>query len=203
MTVAGRVVRDASLEVVPERAEIVVAGRRAGRRPWRTLALHKPRGVVTTRRDPEGRRTVFDLLGDAGATLVTVGRLDLATTGLLLFTTDTQLANRLTDPATGIIRRYIVTVRGEFTDEAAALMESGRGTMRAHSVSVRKRSARETHLIVELTEGQNREVRRLCEAAGHEVTRLKRIAFGAIELGDLPLGRWREVTREEIKRTLE
>jgi 23S rRNA pseudouridine2605 synthase len=67
---------------------------------------------------------------------------------------------------------------------------------------VRKRSTRETHLIVELTEGRNREIRRLCQAAGHEVTRLKRVAFGGLELGDLPPGKWREVTREEIEGTL-
>jgi 23S rRNA pseudouridine2605 synthase len=184
VTVGGRTVRDPAFAVVPEPRNIVVEGRSAGPRPWRTIALHKPRGVVATRRDPEGRPTVFDLLGDEAATLVAVGRLDLATTGLLLFTTDNHLADRLTDPSTGIVRRYVVTVRGHLSDEAAARMEI------------------ETHLIVELTEGRNREIRRLCEAVGHEVTRLKRIAFGTIELGDLQPGRWRDVTREEIRRTL-
>jgi 23S rRNA pseudouridine2605 synthase len=202
VTVGGRTVRDPAFAVVPEPRNIVVEGRSAGPRPWRTIALHKPRGVVATRRDPEGRPTVFDLLGDEAATLVAVGRLDLATTGLLLFTTDNHLADRLTDPSTGIVRRYVVTVRGNLSDEAAARMEIGTGAMRAQSVEVRKRSTRETHLIVELTEGRNREIRRLCEAVGHEVTRLKRIAFGTIELGDLQPGRWRDVTREEIRRTL-
>jgi 23S rRNA pseudouridine2605 synthase len=202
VTVDGHIVGDPGAEVVPERSDIVVDGRRAGRRASRTIALHKPRGVVTTRRDPEGRRTVFDVLGDEGTALIAVGRLDLATTGLLLFTTDTRLADRLTDPSSGIVRRYVVTVRGSVGSEAAGRMQRGIEGMRARAVTVRKRSTRESHLIIELTEGKNREIRRLCAAVGHEVTRLKRVAFGAIELGDLEPGRWREVTGAEIKRTL-
>ena len=197
VTVAGRIVRDPATPVVPETARIAIDGRRPRPSRRRTIVLHKPRGVITTRRDPEGRRTVFDLLGDQAEGLVAAGRLDLATTGLLILTTETQLANRLTDPANGFIRRYVVTVRGEVTDEHARVMKDGLDGMTAHSVVVRKRSTRETHLTVELTEGKNREVRRLCEAAGHAVTRLKRIAFGPIELGDLPPGKWRELTRAE------
>jgi 23S rRNA pseudouridine2605 synthase len=184
--------------VVPETARIDVDGARAIAAPWRTIAFHKPRGVVTTRRDPQGRPTVFDLLGDDGRSLVVVGRLDLATSGLLILTTDTQLADALTDPENGIVRRYVVTVRGALAEEAAARMLEGIDGLRAHSVVVRKRSSRETHLIVELTEGKNREIRRLLSALGHEVTRLKRIAFGAIALGDLPPGRWRDLTRAEV-----
>ena len=197
VTVAGRIVRDPATLVVPETARIAIDGRRPSRSRRRTIVLHKPRGVITTRRDPEGRSTVFDLLGDDAEGLVAAGRLDLATTGLLILTTDTQLANRLTDPSNGFVRRYVVTVRGALTDESARLMERGIEGMTAHSVAIRKRSTRETHLIIELTEGKNREVRRLCDASGHEVTRLKRIAFGPIELGDLAPGEWRELTREE------
>ena len=202
VTVGGRIIRNAAFEVVPEQADIAVSGRRRRPRPWRTILLHKPRGVVTTRRDPQGRRTVFDLLGPDAAGLVAVGRLDMATTGLLLLTSDTRLANRLTDPETAVVRRYAVTVRGCLSDESATRMEQGHAGMRARSVVVRKRSTRETHLIVELTEGKNREIRRLCEAVGHEVSRLKRVAFGALELEDVPPGHWREVTREEIEGAL-
>jgi 23S rRNA pseudouridine2605 synthase len=197
VTVAGRVVRDPAAEVVPETARLAIDGRRPGRTRQRTIVVHKLRGVITTRRDPEGRPTVFDLLGDEAEGLVAAGRLDRATTGLLILTTDTQLANRLTDPANGYVRRYIVTVRGELTDEAARQMEHGVGGMKAHSVAIRKRSSRETHVTIELTEGKNREVRRLCAASGHEVTRLKRVAFGPIELGDIPPGAWRRLTAGE------
>ena len=104
----------------------LVAGAIARATKWRTLAFHKPRGIVTTRRDPQGRRTVFDVRAERRS-LVAVGRLDLASTGLLLLTTDTQLAARLTDPRNQVIRRYVVTARGAVSDDAARAMERGRG----------------------------------------------------------------------------
>ena len=199
VAVGGRVILDPLHPVVPERARITVDGETARRVRWRMLLLNKPRGTVTTRRDPQGRPTVFDLLGDEARGLVAVGRLDLATTGLLLLTSDTQLAHRLTDPGCAVVRRYVVTVRGSLTDAEAARMMTGFDDIHADSVHVRKRSARESHLIVELREGRNREIRRLCAAVGHEVTALKRIAFGGLELGDLPPGHWRSVSRAEVR----
>ena len=196
--VAGRIVRDAGHLVTPEHTRITVDNAKPTRRAWRTLAFYKPRGVVTTRRDPEGRPTVFDVLGDEAGTLIAVGRLDMASTGLLLLTTDTQLANDLTDPSNAIVRRYIVTVRGALDDAAANQMTAGIDGLRATSVLIRKRSFRETHLIVELVEGKNREIRRMLESLGHPVTKLMRIAFGSIELGSLQPGEWREITRAEI-----
>jgi len=192
--VDGAVVRDPLHLVVPERARIVIDGAVRRSAPWRTLAFHKPRGVVTTRRDPEGRRTVFDVLGSAGAGLVAVGRLDFASTGLLILTTDTQLANWIADPANAVPRVYVVTVRGDVTRELAATLPAARA-------EVRKASARESHLVVELIRGRNREIRRMFEAVGHEVTRLKRVRIGGLELGSLEPGRWREVTRDEIRRS--
>ena len=203
VTVAGTVALDAAALVVPETAKLVVDGRRPSAKPWRLIAFHKPRGVITTRRDPEGRRTVFDVLGDVGADLVTVGRLDRASTGLLLLTTDTKLADALTDPGNAIVRRYVVTVRGAVTDDAVAAMTQGIDGLRAHAMEIRKRSNRETHLIVALTEGKNREVRRLLAATGHEVTKLMRVAFGAIELDTLQPGEWRDVARADVHATLE
>jgi 23S rRNA pseudouridine2605 synthase len=195
--VAGRVVRDAGHLVVPEHARIAVDKAKPVTRAWRTIAFHKPRGVVTTRRDPEGRPTVFDVLGEVSETLIAVGRLDMASTGLLLLTTDTQLANYLTDPANAIVRRYVVTVRGALDDDEAARMTAGIDGLRANAVLVRKRSARETHLLVELVEGKNREIRRMLESLGHPVTKLMRVAFGSIELGGLQPGEWREVSARE------
>lgn len=200
VAVGGRVVRDPGHLVVPETARLTVDGAAARRGTWRLLMLHKTRGTVTTRRDPQGRPTVFDALGDDARGLVAVGRLDLATSGLLLLTSDTQLAHRLTDPASGIVRRYVVTVRGSLDDASAARMVDGIGELRADSVQVRKRSGRETHLIVELREGKNREIRRLCTAVGHEVSALKRVAFGGLELGGLAPGNWQSVTRDQASR---
>ena len=196
----GRTVRDPARPVVPERDRLTVDGQGVQRARWRLILLNKTRGTVTTRRDPEGRPTVFDLVGETGRGLIAVGRLDRATSGLLLLTTDTRLANWLTDPATAIVRRYVATVRGELTDMDAARMMAGIDEVRAHDVHVRKRSARETHLVIELVEGKNREIRLLCSAVGHEVTALRRVAFGSLEIGDLAPGAWREVSRAEVRR---
>lgn len=203
----GRVVRDPGTAVVPERAKISIDGARPveGRPARRVVLFHKPRGTVTTRRDPQGRRTVFDVLGGAADGLVAVGRLDLASTGLLILTNDTQLAHRLTNPSSAVMRRYVVTVRGRVTPETARRLEAGlevtsaRGRMErlvALRVDIRKSSGRETHLIVELTEGKNRELRRLFGAAGHEPTRIHRISFGGYDLGSLQPGQWIEIEIE-------
>jgi 23S rRNA pseudouridine2605 synthase len=190
VSVDGRVVRRETLLVVPERVRLRVDGTERRQAPWRAMLFHKPRGVVTTRHDPEGRQTVFDVLGEPGSGLVAVGRLDLATSGLLLLTSDTRLADWITEPAHRVVRVYIVTVRGRV--EAAGLARLPPG------VTVRKASGRETHLTVELYEGRNRQVRRMFDAIGHQVTRLKRVKLGGLELGDLPPGGHRELLRAEI-----
>jgi len=199
VTVNGRVETGPLAAVHPERDRIEIAGAAAAPRAWRTIAFYKPRGTMTTRRDPEGRPTVFDVLGAAGEDLIAVGRLDFATAGLLLLTTDSQLAERLTNPRHAVVRRYVVTARGAVTDEDCAALERGIAGLRASAVTVRKRSRRETHLIVELTEGKNREIRRLFDAIGKPVTRLLRIAYGPIALGTLQPGEWREVDRKEME----
>ena len=200
--VDGRVVSDPATLVHPARASIVVDGQERRPAAWRTILFNKPRGVVTTSRDPEGRRTVYDVIGDEARGLVCVGRLDLATSGLLLLTSDTQLANFITDPRNAVPRVYIATVRGRLDDSDVATLtrgvDSGRDRLRAESVVLRKVSAKESHVTVELREGRNREVRRLFDAVGHEAIRLKRIRLGGLELGSLEPGRWRDVSIEEI-----
>ncbi len=189
--------------VVPERIRIEIDGRPAGRTAPVTVLLHKPRGVVTTRSDPEGRPTVYGCLEGLTAHVVPVGRLDAATTGLLLLTNDTRFADWVTDPANAVSRVYLATVQGELSDATARRLQEGvdqgGDVLVAKRVIVRKRSRRETHLVLELTEGKNREVRRLLGAAGHEVSRLKRVSFGGLELGDLQPGQWRLVALEEIR----
>ena len=187
--VDGRIVTEPLTAVVPERVRISVDEAPQARARWRTLVFHKPRGVVTTRSDPDGRRTIYDVLGDAGQGLIAAGRLDLATSGLLVMTNDTRLANWITDPKNAIPRVYVVTVRGDVTATLPG-------------VTIRKRSARETHIVVELRQGRNREIRNMLASIGHEVTRLKRVQFGGLDLGDLQPGQWRELTRAEVRRTL-
>ena len=203
VTVDGRVIRDPGRSVDAV-ARIDVDAQPAATRAWRTILFYKPRGVITTRRDPEGRRTVYDVLGDAGEGLVPVGRLDQATSGLLLLTSDTGLAGLITDPRYAVPRVYIVSVRGKTPPDICKRLEEGvvqRGQrLSAESVTLRKASGRESHLVVTLTEGKNREVRRLFEAAGHQVTRLKRVAFGALTLGELAPGEWRELSEFEVRR---
>jgi 23S rRNA pseudouridine2605 synthase len=120
---------------------------------------------------------------------VAVGRLDFASTGLLIFTNDTALADRLTDPDRRVPRTYVVTVRGRLTPETARRLQEEHAA--ATRLEIRKASNRETHLIVELIEGKNRELRRLFGGAGHEPTRIHRISFGEYDLGDLQPGKWR------------
>jgi 23S rRNA pseudouridine2605 synthase len=211
VTVDGRLVTEPLAAVVPERVRIAIDGRETPRPAPLTVMLHKPRGVVTTRSDPRGRPTVYGCLAApggrpgelAGAHLVPAGRLDAATSGLLLLTNDTRLADWVTDPAHAVPRIYLVTVRGELTPERAARLTAGiedaGERLAASAATVRKRSRRETHLVLELTEGKNREVRRLLAALGHEVTALKRVALGGLELGDLPPGAWRVVAAAELR----
>jgi len=188
--VGGRLIRNPLTLVAPEQAHIELDGRRTRPAAWRTLLFHKPRGVVTTRNDPEGRPTIYDVLGDAGKGLVAVGRLDLATTGLLLLTSDTQLAGWLTDPGNEVPRLYVVTVRGRVTDDDLACLTG--------HITRRKASDRESHLLVELREGKNRQVRRMFAGIGHEVTSLKRVKFGGLDLGPLPPGAHRDILHREI-----
>lgn len=202
--VDGRPALDPTQRVVPERIAVTIDGQPAAHRSASiTIALHKPRGYVTTRSDPDGRRTVYDLLGDVPGRVVPAGRLDLATSGLLLFTNDTQFAHWLTDPANAIPRVYLVTAKGRVDDTTIATLERGLivdgERLAAHAAVVRKASGKESHLTLTLTEGRNREVRRLLEAAGHPVTSLKRVQFGGVALGNLPPGKWRRLRAAEVR----
>ena len=202
VAVAGVVAVNPLAAVVPERIHITVDGVRRAPPAALTIALHKPRGVVTTASDPEGRPTVYDLLEDLVPRVVPVGRLDLATSGLLLLTTDTRFAGWLTDPRSNVAKVYLVTARGRVSEDDVSRLRSGvmsRGERLAAESVLRKASSKESHLVVTLTEGRNREVRRLLAAIGHEVTRLRRVQIGGLELGDLPPRAWRVVEPDELR----
>jgi 23S rRNA pseudouridine2605 synthase len=202
IAVNGRVIKDPVFLLIPETARITIDGKPVTRAAACTIMMYKPRGVVTTRSDEKGRKTVYDLLPAHLQHLHPVGRLDMASTGLLLMTTDTQLSNFLTDPDNEISRVYAVSVVGKITDKeikrlSGGIQEKGQ-LLKASKVSLRKASSKESHLIVELTEGKNREIRRMFEAIGSEVTVLKRIAFGKLKLDALVPGQYWEVTKKEI-----
>ena len=203
VTVAGKVVTTPAMRIVPEAIAIAIDGAPSATASPLTILLHKPRGYVTTRSDPEGRKTVYDLLGDVPSRVVPVGRLDLATSGLLILTNDTQFAHWMTDPDSGVDRVYLVTVEGRVAPETAERLVRGvtidRDMLSAAAAVVRKTSNRESHLTVTLREGKNREVRRLLAAIGHPVTRLRRVQIGGVELGPLAPGHWRRLSQEELR----
>ena len=205
VTVNGEVVRTLGTKADPS-ADIRVDGRRiksAARQ--RYIALHKPKGYVTTRSDPEGRPTVIDLLGDAGY-IYPVGRLDYDSEGLLLLTTDGGLAARLMHPRHGVEKEYEVIVAG--VPEASSIEKlrrgvfiDGRRTAPAHVAAghVVKSARPTTRLTITLREGRNRQVRKMCSAVGLPVRDLRRIRMGSVSLGRLRAGEWRDLTPREVE----
>lgn len=168
------------------------------------LALNKPRGVVTTRHDPEGRPTVFDSLRNIDVSFVApVGRLDKASEGLLLFTNDTILAQRLLDPATGIRKVYHVQVSGTPDDQELQRMTDGilsdGALLTAAAARMLRHGEKNAWLEIELTEGKNREIRRMLEVLGRECLRLVRISIQNVTLGDLAKGEFRYLTDDEVR----
>ena len=206
LVIAGHVTVNGTVATVgqvvdPGTDRIEVDGRRVGA-PAKTvwLLLNKPAGVVTTARDPGGRKTVFELVDDQPG-LTYVGRLDYLTEGALLMTTDGAAANALTHPSHGVERTYVATVRG---DAIAAARAAARGVEledgMAYPSSVTARAIpgrRHYDFEVTLTEGRHHEVRRLCTALGLEVERLVRTTFGPVRLGSLPSGASRPLNKRE------
>jgi 23S rRNA pseudouridine2605 synthase len=201
----GRVTVNGTLAQVgqtvdPERDVIKVDGERIGApAPVEWFVLHKPAGVITSKHDPEGRRTVFDLVPPRPG-LTYVGRLDFLTEGILLLTTDGAAAHRLTHPSREVERTYIASVLGEgdiAAEEARHGVELEDGIVRPKRIEAEKLGRGRWELKITISEGRNREVRRMCEAVGLEVDRLVRVKFGPVELGDLPVGQVRALTKSE------
>jgi 23S rRNA pseudouridine2605 synthase len=168
------------------------------------VVMHKPAGVVTTMRDPQGRRTVAQLLR-RGPRVVPVGRLDYDTSGVLLLTDDGALAHRLSHPRFGVEKTYRAVIEGRLSALDARRLRSGAALgFQAAQAKLRIVAARRDASVVDITihEGRNRQVRRMFEAVGHPVVRLARLRFGPISLGDLAPGRTRQLTKSE-RRALE
>jgi len=206
--VNGVLERRASRWIDPRRDRVLVDGQRVGDDTARVvLAFHKPRGLVTTRSDPGGRPTVYDALGDVGLWVFPVGRLDRDTSGLLILTNDHRLGERLTSPDHHVPRTYHARVLGVPDAEALRALREGLplddGTStRPARVRVLGSRAGATWLEIVLTEGKNRQVRRMGAAVGHGVEALVRVSIGALSLDELGLapGEWRELRADEIAR---
>jgi pseudouridine synthase len=166
------------------------------------LLLYKPTGYLTTYKDPDGRPTVYDLIADAGTFLSPVGRLDLDTSGLLLMTNDNQFAERVTNPGSHVPKTYLVKASVVLTDTQLQRLRAGielaDGPTRPAEVTRVRDSGKYTHFEITLTEGRNRQVRRMVEALDAKVLKLVRVRIGRIAIGKLLIGKWRLLTAAEV-----
>jgi 23S rRNA pseudouridine2605 synthase len=206
--VNGTIVRNLARRVRPERDLIEVDGATVAKAAHVYVMLNKPRGLVTTRDDPQGRSTIYDCLAGASLPFIApVGRLDKASEGLLLLTNDSRWSARLLDPASHVDKTYHVQVRGTELDSvmhrvAQGVVEATTGeVLQVKAISLLRRGSRGgAWFEVVLDEGKNRQLRRICAAVGVEVLRLVRVAIGPISLGDLAKGAWRVVRADELRR---
>jgi pseudouridine synthase len=201
VTVNGAVVRELGTKADPAADDVRVDGRRVKvAATHRYLLLNKPRGYVTTRSDPQRRPTVIDLLEGVREYVYPVGRLDFDSEGLLLLTNDGDLAAALTHPSHQVPRVYEVRVLGEPDRHDLDRLERGVTIDGRRTQLAGVRALRPDLLEVTIREGRNRQVRKMCEAIGHPVTHLKRVAIGPIRDARLKPGAWRELTDEEVKK---
>lgn len=208
ITVNGQVVTTLGTRATPGVDDVRLDGRRVkGAQATRYILLNKPRGYVTTRRDPQGRRTVMDLLGGVREYVYPVGRLDYDTEGLLLLTSDGDLAARLTHPRHDVARVYEAIVTGVPDDETIDTLRRGvylddRRTREAgvqRGATLKTGAIPTTKLILTLYEGRNRQVREMCAQVGHPVRSLQRVRYGPLTLRGLPVGAWRDLTPAEVE----
>lgn len=188
----------------PEKDDIRVDGKQLPRQEKLLyLMLHKPRGYVTTLHDEKGRPDAARLVADCGARVYPIGRLDMDSEGLLIFTNDGAFANLLMHPSHEVEKAYEVLVSG-FSPEKLPLLERpivlDGYHIRPPKVRLLESTGQKARLEVVIHEGRNRQVRRMCQAAGMEVLRLKRTREGSLTLGDLPAGKWRSLTQAEIEK---
>ncbi len=201
--VNGRVVTELGTKVDDAQDAVVVNGKKIEPAQTVWIALNKPRGYLSTRKDPQGRPTVYDLLPPALHGLFYVGRLDLDSEGLLLLTNDGDTANRMLHPRYEVERVYEVLVRGEVKPDKIDMLLDGveldDGVATAERVKVLGVTRNEMRLQLTLREGKKREVRRMLWAVGHKVLRLKRLSYGPIKLNRLAEGKWRKLTEAELR----
>jgi len=201
--VNGQVVRDPDQWIDLKRDRVRLDGKPLQARERVYVLLYKPTGYLTTYRDPKGRPTVYDLIADLGTFVSPVGRLDLDTSGLLLLTNDNQLAERVTNPESHVPKTYLVKASQRLTDEQLQRLRDGvelaDGPTRPARVRRVRDSEKYTHLEITLTEGRNRQVRRMIEALDVTVLKLVRVKIGPIPIGGLAIGKWRSLTPAEVR----
>jgi pseudouridine synthase len=200
--VNGKVVQNPDHWVDLEKDRVTLDGKPLRQAAKTYVLLYKPKGYLTTYRDPEGRPTVYDLVPEVGAWISPVGRLDLDTSGLLIMTNDTDLTERLTNPDHKVPKTYQIKASTLVTDEQIERLRQGvelaDGMTRPAVVNRVRNSEKYSFLEMTITEGRNRQVRRMLEAIESKVLKLVRIAIGPVRIGDLPIGKWRNLTPEEV-----
>lgn len=203
VAVNGKVIQTPDHWVDIERDRIELDGKPVARVDPVYILLYKPTGYITTAHDPEKRPTVYDLIKDVAAWIAPVGRLDLDTSGLLILTNDNQFADRVMSPESKISKSYLVKTAPHLGEAALALLRNGvelsDGLTRPAQVRKLRDSASSSFIEITITEGRNRQVRRMIEAVGSRVRKLVRTAIGSIEIGSLEIGQWRELTTAELR----
>jgi len=203
VAVDGKKIQTPDAWVDPEHQKVTLDGRpmRSARKIY--LLLYKPKGYVTTYKDPDNRPTVYELLKDVPDKVFSAGRLDLDSSGLLIFTNDGTFADRITSPESHVPKTYLVKASMLLTDEQLDQLHRGvvlsDGPTRPADVKRIRSSERYTLFEITLTEGRNRQVRRMVETLGAKVLKLVRTKFGEIEIGDLQIGKYRMLTDREIR----
>ena len=202
ISIDNEIVTELGTKVDPERQSVELDGERLRLEPKRYYLLNKPTGYVCTHHDPDGRPRAIDLVPQDGPRLFTVGRLDETSRGLLLVTNDGDLSNRLAHPRFQVERTYELHIAGKPTPETLASLKKGLhfsdGHFRIKTYRRKRTKGNSTFLEIVLTEGRNREIRRLFARVGHKVLKLKRVGFGPLRLGSLKEGRHRTLRQTEL-----
>ena len=200
--VNGKVAQIADQWVHPARDKITLDGKPIAKAEPRYILLYKPKGYITSYGDPQGRPTVYDLISGVKQFVGTVGRLDLDTSGLLLLTNDNEFAEAVTNPEYHIAKTYFVKASTRLSDDMLAQLASGMqlsdGMTRPAVVKRIRDSEKYTFLEITITEGRNRQVRRMLEAVGSKVLKLVRTRLGTLTLNDLRIGEWRDLKPNEV-----
>lgn len=208
VTVNGKVVTELGTKVDPAIQTIEVFGQKLIKERPVVFIMNKPRGVICSASDPEGRETVLDIVKNEGLRLYPVGRLDYNTSGALLLTNDGELANALTHPRFGAPKKYMVKFRGAVSDvhlekwKQGVVLDDGTKTRPVIDISRIEESDGGTWVVVIIKEGKNRQIRRMAEATGMQISKLKRESFAGIDIEGLPVGKYRKLTPKELDRLL-